>query len=100
MIPIIGGEVGLFGTLKDLIGNMVEFYRYDHDQDNSANKKRFLPNINSKGISNLYYEICVWVPNSSTLTFLIHRYFLNMSTFLHTVSDVGPSNNGNNEGPD
>ena len=24
---------------------------------NSANKKRFLPNINSKGIKNLYYEI-------------------------------------------
>ena len=49
---------------------------------NSANKKRFLPNINSKGIQDLYYEICVWVQNSGTLTFLIHGYFLNMGTLL------------------
>ena len=29
-----------------------------------------------------YYEICVWVQNSGTLTSLIHGYFLNMGTFL------------------
>ena len=49
---------------------------------NSADKKRFLPNINSKGIQDLYYKICVWVQKSGTVTFLIHGYFLNMGTFL------------------
>ena len=46
-------------SLRNCINDSIKTYcqvRY-----NSANKKRFLPNINSKGIQDLYYEICVWV---------------------------------------
>lgn len=53
---------------------------------NIGYKKRFLPNIKSKGVQNLYgKDVRYHIPNSGVLMFLIQICFLNMDALLSAV---------------